>query len=202
MKSWWKTFILATCYSVGGPKVSWPDHLCGRCNWGNSRANEKFLTRSPLNHEPWGKTEKSKVQMPGIRAYSKNSNVSRVNSQLSTLRKKQQRYGAKVADNPQTTCAWLWNKRVHVHAHTYFSCSTLFKSFSLPGNTWYCHLPDKVHSFFITRYNVTSSVKFPCLPQGDNESINLSPLSLSVLCSSSLGSLHVLCLHGICLVEQ
>ena len=150
----------------------------------------------PWTMSPEERLRKSKVQMRGIRAYSKSSSVSRIISQLSTLRKKKQRYGAKVADNPQTTCAWLWNKHAHVHVHTHTHthfCSTLFKSFSLPGNAWYCHLPDKVHSFFINQIQC-HSVKFPCLPQGDNQSINLSP-SLFLSCAFPALGAYMYCVY-------
>jgi hypothetical protein len=51
VKSWWKTFILATFYSAGGPKVSWPNLSLWEVELGDSGANEKFLPRSPLDHE-------------------------------------------------------------------------------------------------------------------------------------------------------
>ena len=79
-------------------------------------------------------------------------------------------------------CSQYTHACAYTHTHIHFSCSTLFKSFSLPGNAWYCHLPDKVHSFFITRYNVTLW-SFPVFPREIiNQSIS-SPLSFSLVLS-------------------
>ena len=140
----------------------------------------------PWTMSPEERLRKSKVQMRGIRAYSKSSSVSRIISQLSTLRKKKQRYGAKVADNPQTTCAWLWNKHAHVHVHTHTHthtsaqlCLSRFLCLGMLG-TVIC-LIKSIHSL-LTRYNVTLW-SFPVSPR---EIINQSispPLSFSLVLS-------------------
>lgn len=116
MKSWWKTFILATCSSVGGPKVSWPDYLCGRWNWVILEQMKNSSLGAPWIMNIRERLGKSEVQMPSIKDYSKGSYIIRIISQWSTLRKKKY-YGPWTADNPQIIHFWLWNKYVCVCVH-------------------------------------------------------------------------------------
>ena len=86
---------------------------------GDSRANEKFLIRSPLDHKHWGKDGEIQHTNAKHKACSKSSSyVIGIIPQLSTLRKKES-YGPTIADNSQIIHVWLWHKCTCMCTHTF-----------------------------------------------------------------------------------
>lgn len=133
VKSWWKTFILATFYYVGGPKVSWPDYLCGRWNWGilEQMKNSLLGTFGPqVLGKDW-ENPNCKRQAQELIPVSLESFLNYPHQE-----KKKQWYGPNTEDNPQNnSCLTL--KQIHVYVYTHFPHSTiLLESFSLP-DTFY-----------------------------------------------------------------
>ena len=85
------------------------------------------------------------------------------------------------------------NMHMYTYTHTHTSAQLCLSRFLCLGmlGTVIC-LIKSIHSL-LTRYN-GHSVKFPCLPQGDNQSINLSP-SLFLSCAFPALGAYMYCVY-------